>query len=228
MQSRCGQHGRKPARTDMTIAEDAAMATQLGCQRHRPVARCDRRGHAHGGTGSLVARRGRDGRRHRGPHRCHGVDRGGLRASDDRDRWPPGSSRATRRSTPADTDDIDWTRTGPIERVDIAVVGLSTRFPGDMNTAEETWQALLEGRDAITDLPEGRWSEFMEEPRLAERISQGPHPRRLPERHQGLRLRVLRAVEDRSRQHRPAAADGAGAHLGGARARPHPGVEPAR
>ena len=33
------------------------------------------------------------------------------------------------------------------------------------------WQALLEGRDAITDLPAGRWSEFMDEPRLAERIA---------------------------------------------------------
>ncbi|MBO0864552.1 MAG: acyltransferase domain-containing protein, partial [Mycobacterium sp.] len=67
-------------------------------------------------------------------------------------------------------DDTDWSRSGPVERVDIAVVGLATRFPGDMNTPEETWQALLEGRDAITDLPEGRWSEFMEEPRLAELI----------------------------------------------------------
>ncbi len=67
-------------------------------------------------------------------------------------------------------DDTDWTRTGPVERVDIAVVGLATRLPGDLNTPEQTWQALLEGRDAITDLPEGRWSEFMEEPRLAERI----------------------------------------------------------
>jgi polyketide synthase 13 len=69
------------------------------------------------------------------------------------------------------TDDTDWTRSGPVERVDIAVVGLATRLPGDMNSPEETWQALLEGRDAITDLPEGRWSEFMEEPRLAERIN---------------------------------------------------------
>ena len=69
------------------------------------------------------------------------------------------------------TDDTDWTRSGSVERVDIAVVGLATRLPGDMNSPEETWQALLEGRDAITDLPEGRWSEFMEEPRLAERIN---------------------------------------------------------
>jgi len=68
-------------------------------------------------------------------------------------------------------DDTDWTRSGPIERVDIAVVGLATRLPGDMNSPAETWQALLEGRDAITDLPEGRWSEFMDEPRLAELIT---------------------------------------------------------
>jgi polyketide synthase 13 len=71
-----------------------------------------------------------------------------------------------------DADDTDdWTRSGPVERVDIAVVGLATRFPGDMNTPEETWQALLEGRDAITDLPEGRWSEFTDEPRIAELVS---------------------------------------------------------
>ncbi|WP_343573259.1 polyketide synthase Pks13 [Mycobacterium sp.] len=69
------------------------------------------------------------------------------------------------------TDDIDWTRSGPVERVDIAVVGLATRLPGDMNTPDQTWAALLEGRDAITDLPEGRWSEFMAEPRLAEKIA---------------------------------------------------------
>ncbi|WP_232079073.1 polyketide synthase Pks13 [Mycobacterium florentinum] len=68
-------------------------------------------------------------------------------------------------------DGADWTRPGPAERVDIAIVGLATRLPGDMNSPDETWQALMEGRDAITDLPEGRWSEFLEEPRLAERIA---------------------------------------------------------
>ncbi|HVQ97246.1 MAG TPA: beta-ketoacyl synthase N-terminal-like domain-containing protein, partial [Mycobacterium sp.] len=70
-----------------------------------------------------------------------------------------------------DGDDADWSRLGPADRVDIAIVGLSTRLPGDLNTPDETWQALLEGRDAITDLPEGRWSEFFDEPRLAERIA---------------------------------------------------------
>ena len=66
-------------------------------------------------------------------------------------------------------EDEDWSRERDV--ADIAVVGLSTRFPGDMNTPEETWQALLEGRDGITDLPEGRWSEFLEEPRIAERVA---------------------------------------------------------
>jgi polyketide synthase 13 len=71
-----------------------------------------------------------------------------------------------------DVDTVDWSRLGPAERVDIAIVGLATRLPGDMNSPDETWQALLEGRDAITDLPEGRWSEFLAEPRLAQRIAQ--------------------------------------------------------
>lgn len=66
-------------------------------------------------------------------------------------------------------EDEDWSRERDV--ADIAIVGLSTRFPGDMNTPDETWQALLEGRDAITDLPEGRWSEFLEEPRIAERVA---------------------------------------------------------
>src|SRR5271157_4185093 len=66
-------------------------------------------------------------------------------------------------------DDEDWSRDREV--ADIAVVGLSTRFPGDMNTPEETWRALLDGRDGITDLPPGRWSEFLEEPRIAERVA---------------------------------------------------------
>ena len=68
----------------------------------------------------------------------------------------------------ASLDGEDWTRVRDV--AEIAIVGLATRFPGDMNTPGVMWQALLDGRDAITDLPEGRWSEFMDEPRLAERI----------------------------------------------------------
>ncbi|MCH9760843.1 MAG: type I polyketide synthase [Actinomycetia bacterium] len=74
----------------------------------------------------------------------------------------------------ADTSDIDWSRhADEFEegRLNIAIVGLATRFPGEMNSPEETWAALLDGRDAITDLPEGRWSEFLDEPRIAERVA---------------------------------------------------------
>ena len=68
-----------------------------------------------------------------------------------------------------DSADFDWSRERDVE--DIAIVGIATRFPGDMNTPDETWQALLEGRDAITDLPPGRWEEFLDEPRIAERVA---------------------------------------------------------
>ncbi|WP_083737209.1 polyketide synthase Pks13 [Mycobacterium sp. MS1601] len=69
----------------------------------------------------------------------------------------------------SDLEGEDWSRSEDL--ADIAIVGLGTRFPGDMNTPGETWQALLEGRDAITDLPEGRWEEFLAEPRIAERVA---------------------------------------------------------
>ena len=65
----------------------------------------------------------------------------------------------------------DWSREVDEDIANIAIVGIATRFPGDMNTPDETWQALLEGRDAITDLPEGRWEEFLDEPRIAERVA---------------------------------------------------------
>lgn len=68
-----------------------------------------------------------------------------------------------------DDDGTDWSRERDVD--DIAIVGLATRFPGDMNTPDEMWEALLEGRDAITDLPEGRWEEFLGEPRIAERVA---------------------------------------------------------
>ncbi len=67
------------------------------------------------------------------------------------------------------SDDVDWSRDRDVD--DIAIVGLATRFPGDMNTPDETWRALLEGRCGITDLPEGRWVEFLDEPRIAERVA---------------------------------------------------------
>ncbi|WP_345349000.1 polyketide synthase Pks13 [Rhodococcus olei] len=54
---------------------------------------------------------------------------------------------------------------------DVAIVGLASRFPGTGHTPEEMWRLLIEGRDAVTDLPEGRWSEFMADPQIADAIA---------------------------------------------------------
>ena len=56
------------------------------------------------------------------------------------------------------------------ESHDIAIVGLSSRFPGTGTTPEQMWDLLIEGRDGITDLPEGRWSEFRADPQIAAEI----------------------------------------------------------
>ncbi|MGV0810342.1 polyketide synthase Pks13 [Mycolicibacterium boenickei] len=69
---------------------------------------------------------------------------------------------------PPSTDDEDWSRDREVD--DIAIVGVATRFPGDLNTPDQMWEALLAGKDCITDLPEGRWEEFLSEPRIAERV----------------------------------------------------------
>ncbi|MFZ2174177.1 MAG: beta-ketoacyl synthase N-terminal-like domain-containing protein, partial [Rhodococcus sp. (in: high G+C Gram-positive bacteria)] len=48
----------------------------------------------------------------------------------------------------------------------IAIVGLATRFPGAGTTPAEMWQMLADGRDGISDLPEGRWEEFTSDPQI--------------------------------------------------------------
>ncbi|NED61985.1 hypothetical protein G3I15_13795, partial [Streptomyces sp. SID10244] len=36
------------------------------------------------------------------------------------------------------------------------------------STPESTWEALIEGRDGISDLPDDRWTEFRADARMAE------------------------------------------------------------
>ncbi|MGW5920536.1 polyketide synthase Pks13 [Nocardia fluminea] len=60
----------------------------------------------------------------------------------------------------------------PSEAHDVAVVGLSTRLPGAGTTPESTWEFIIGGGDAIRELPEGRWSEFLTDPSVAKSIEQ--------------------------------------------------------
>ncbi|QBJ98687.1 acyltransferase domain-containing protein [Rhodococcus sp. ABRD24] len=70
---------------------------------------------------------------------------------------------------PADGEDAAYYRGGfPAgQSHDIAIVGMASRFPGTGHTPQEMWKLLIEGRDAVTDLPEGRWSEFTADPVVA-------------------------------------------------------------
>jgi acyl transferase domain-containing protein/NADPH:quinone reductase-like Zn-dependent oxidoreductase/acyl carrier protein/ubiquinone/menaquinone biosynthesis C-methylase UbiE len=40
----------------------------------------------------------------------------------------------------------------------IAIIGIGCRFPGGINDAESFWKLLVEGRDAVTDVPADRWN----------------------------------------------------------------------
>ncbi|MBF6173467.1 polyketide synthase Pks13 [Nocardia blacklockiae] len=75
---------------------------------------------------------------------------------------------------PAESADDSFYTAGyqPGEAHDIAIVGLSTRLPGAGTTPESTWEFLINRGDGIRELPEGRWSEFTAEPRLAEAVAQ--------------------------------------------------------
>ncbi|MGB7234824.1 MAG: polyketide synthase Pks13 [Rhodococcus sp. (in: high G+C Gram-positive bacteria)] len=70
--------------------------------------------------------------------------------------------------TPADdVDDAFYLRgNAHAESHDVAIIGMSTRFPGAGSTPEEMWTLLSEGRDGISDLPEGRWEEFLSDPAI--------------------------------------------------------------
>ncbi|MEB3024187.1 type I polyketide synthase [[Mycobacterium] crassicus] len=42
----------------------------------------------------------------------------------------------------------------------IAVIGLGCRFPGDINSPEALWQFLIDGGNAVTEVPDDRWAPF--------------------------------------------------------------------
>ena len=73
---------------------------------------------------------------------------------------------------PSEADDAAYYAPRATEQShDVAIVGLASRFPGTGHTPEQMWQLLIEGRDAVTDLPEGRWSEFLDDPQIAAAVA---------------------------------------------------------
>ena len=42
----------------------------------------------------------------------------------------------------------------------IAIVGMGCRFPGDVTSPAEFWQSLVDGVDAINEVPDERWSHY--------------------------------------------------------------------
>lgn len=41
---------------------------------------------------------------------------------------------------------------------DIAIIGVGCRFPGGIDSSEQFWNMLIEGRDIITEVPASRWN----------------------------------------------------------------------
>ncbi|MBP2326086.1 phthiocerol/phenolphthiocerol synthesis type-I polyketide synthase D [Kibdelosporangium banguiense] len=54
----------------------------------------------------------------------------------------------------------------------IAVVGIGCRLPGDVGSPADLWELLLDGGNAVTSVPEGRWEQFgHESPEQAEKLA---------------------------------------------------------
>src|SRR5262245_59314548 len=39
----------------------------------------------------------------------------------------------------------------------IAIIGMGVRFPGDVSTPEAFWDLLMNGTDAVSEIPASRW-----------------------------------------------------------------------
>ncbi len=61
-----------------------------------------------------------------------------------------------------------------VEGADVAIIGVATRFPGDANTPEQYWTLLHDGVDAVTDLPDDRYQEFLEDKDVEAKVKAAP------------------------------------------------------
>ncbi|WP_150255776.1 beta-ketoacyl synthase N-terminal-like domain-containing protein [Nocardiopsis deserti] len=47
-------------------------------------------------------------------------------------------------------------------REPVAIIGMGCRLPGGITTPTDLWEALLEGRDCVTRIPDERWKQMVE------------------------------------------------------------------
>ena len=45
-----------------------------------------------------------------------------------------------------------------MKKDDIAIIGMGCRFPGGLNNPEDFWNFLVEGREAVSEIPSDRWN----------------------------------------------------------------------
>ncbi len=93
-------------------------------------------------------------------------------------------------------------RRGAARREPIAIVGMGLRFPGGADDPESFWQLLVDGVDAISEVPPERWAiDDLLRPRSRRAGADGDALRRLPRRRRPVRRRSSSA----SRRARPRA-----------------------
>ena len=75
----------------------------------------------------------------------------------------------------------------------IAVIGLGCRFPGGADTPEAYWQLLVDGVDAVRQVPPDRWDidAYYDADPYAPGTTNS-RSGRVPRRHRSIRSRVLR------------------------------------
>jgi len=45
-----------------------------------------------------------------------------------------------------------------MEKEGVAIIGIGCRFPGGVNDTEALWKLLVEGREAVGEVPPDRWN----------------------------------------------------------------------